>query len=318
MAKLRLQVEALCRQKEPVVEKKNSENDEVRKLKARVDELQKVASTSAMGTRPTGDMDELARLRKEQADTKVATEKRLASMEEVIFALQKQCEVAEANVEAWKNGALGPGNKRGSVAIGQTRASEARVRPRVTPVVTLCVTERVNPRIKAIVERHQQEVELLEEMRLREVNAQKESEEEVERLKESLARLETAKKRGGTNLKSKMDAAAGVSTRKDVGKGVVSLVVIVSQREAVLREERKKLRNLKKEDVVTICEKEGITYSKLETTKELIAQARADKAVEDSDPSQDLGKVNFVVDITDDGVGGGESDKSEGRDSTTS
>ncbi|GBG69809.1 hypothetical protein CBR_g4638 [Chara braunii] len=207
IAKLRAQVEMLCCRKEPVVTK-DSVVDEVRKLKARVDDLQRArdaVSTSATIRQTCDDAKELTRFRKEQLDVKAATDKRLATLEAVIVALQKQCEVAEADAEAWKNGALRPGNKRGAMAIGQTLATEARVRSRVTPAVTPGATGRVNPQIKAMVERHQQEVDLLKEMRLREVNARKESEEEIERLRNSLAKLDSAKKRGGTNLKSKLD-----------------------------------------------------------------------------------------------------------------
>ncbi|GBG68555.1 hypothetical protein CBR_g3099 [Chara braunii] len=266
IAKLRMQIEMLCKQKEPAMDRKNTDSEEVRKLRARVEELQRAASTSATG--PMGNTDELARLRREQLDVKTATEKRLANLEEVIFALQKQCEVAEANAEAWKSEALRPGNKRGSVAIGQTLTTDAGVRPRVTPAVrprvtpaaSPCAAGTVNLQIKAIVERHQQEVELLKEMRLREVNARKASEDEVERLKESLAKLETGRKRGGTNLKSKLDEAAGASTKKDMLKVAASPVVLVSQREATLRDERKKLRNLKKDEVMAICEKRSRVY----------------------------------------------------------
>ncbi|GBG69641.1 hypothetical protein CBR_g4470 [Chara braunii] len=142
------------------------EDEEVTKLRAEVERLKRgrdVASTWTTVTRLVSEAEELARLRREQVDTQAATNKRLASLEEVIHALQKQCELAEANAEAWRSEALRPGNKRGSVAIGHTPVTEARVRPRVTPAASPCT---VNQQIKGIVERYQREVDLQKEMRL--------------------------------------------------------------------------------------------------------------------------------------------------------
>ncbi|GBG86111.1 hypothetical protein CBR_g41014 [Chara braunii] len=235
-------------------------------------------------------------------------------LEEVIVALPKQCEVAKANGEAWKSEALRPGNKRGAMATGQTPMTDVRVRSRVTPSAGPGATGRVNPQLKAMVKRHQQEVELLKEMRLRELNAQKESEEEIDRLKDSLARLETAKKCGATNLKSKLDEAADGSSRTMKAKDTP--VVLVSQREAALRDERKKLRNLKKDDVIAICEKEGMACTRLEDTKETIVQARVNKILEDDERSRDLSKIDSIVEVTDDGDG--DSPKVGGCDAASS
>ncbi|GBG66856.1 hypothetical protein CBR_g70733 [Chara braunii] len=107
--------------------KKSVENDKVAKLKARIDELQKwsaVASTSSDAARPSSDVEEVARLRSEQFELKKATDKRLAAMEEVIHALQRQCEEAKANAKTWKAKALRPGNKSGVVVIGPTPATQ--------------------------------------------------------------------------------------------------------------------------------------------------------------------------------------------------
>ncbi|GBG64431.1 hypothetical protein CBR_g44316 [Chara braunii] len=230
---------------------------------------------------------------------------------------QKQCEVAEANAEVWRNEALRSGNKRGSVAICQTPGSAARVRSRVTPGVSPCPVARVDQQLKAMVERHQQEVDLLKEMRLREVNARKESEEEIERLKEAMAKLETGGRTRGTNLRAKLDDVAGPSTCKDKGRSVMA--GSASRRDVFIREARKQLRNLRKEEIVSICEKEGIEYMKLDPTKKAIAQGRADRAFEvevEKESGKGKGKVDAVVDVPDDE--GGNSDKSDEHDSTTS
>ncbi|GBG68229.1 hypothetical protein CBR_g2780 [Chara braunii] len=165
-----------------------------------------------------------------------------------------------------------PGNKRGSIALGCTPTSDARVRPKVTPVIVPSTAGKVNMQLKGLVERHQREVDLLKEMRLRKVNAQKESEEEVERLKEAMARLGTTRKLRGTNLKTKLDEAVGGASLKDKGKRPVSPAEQACQRDVFVREARKQLRNLRKEEVIAICEKEGIEYTKLDPTKEAIVQ----------------------------------------------
>ncbi|GBG84442.1 hypothetical protein CBR_g38727 [Chara braunii] len=284
--KLKAQVEALTLQhrESTAGEKKSGEAEEVARLKLEVESLKRgrdVASTSATVT--TGESEEVSRLRREYADMRAVTDWRLASLEEVIHALQKQCEAAENNVEAWRLEALRPGNKRGSVAIGQCPITEARVRPRVTLYEIPRAVSRVNGQLKAIVERHQQEVDLLKEMRLKEVNARKESEEEVERLKEAMARLGTSRKTKGTNLRTRLDEVAGPSSRKDKGKAPASPDTQAVDRDVLLKNARRQLRNLKKDDVVAFCEKEGITYTKLDLTKEAIAQRRAGRAFGDDD-----------------------------------
>ncbi|GBG91006.1 hypothetical protein CBR_g51664 [Chara braunii] len=301
MAKLRNQIEKLCKQKEPVVEKKKKEDaDELWRMKQRMDEIQKGrngSSTSTTVNQLAKDSEEIVRLRCEQEMAKTTMEKRLAAMKEVIVALQKQCEVAEANAEVWRCEALRPGNKRGAVVVGSTPASEARVRPRTTPLQTPCPAGRVNQQLKEVVDRNKQEVELLREMRLKEVNARKESEKEVERLKEEMARLRTGQKRG-TNLRKKMDAVAGASGSK-TKVAAASPVILVSQREAALKAARRELRNLKKDAVVGLCEDEGVPYTILDASKEALAQARADKAVAEEESSRDLGKPDTVVEVTD-------------------
>ncbi|GBG88474.1 hypothetical protein CBR_g47944 [Chara braunii] len=268
----------------------------LRLLKLRIDELQKTRDVASTSTE-VSNSDEIIRLRRKQEAVKITMEKRLATLEEVILALQKQCEVAEANAEVWRNEALRPGNKRGSVAVGQTPSTEARVRPRTTPMVSPHATGRVDQRLKELVNHNKQEVELLKEMRFREVNGRKESEKGVERLKEEMARLQTCLIQG-TNLRKKIDAAAHASTAKKK-PAEASPVILVSHREATLRATRRELRNLKKDVVRHLCEEEGVTYTTLDAAKEAVAQARAEKAMIDDELSKDLGKSDDVVKVTD-------------------
>ncbi|GBG62073.1 hypothetical protein CBR_g28549 [Chara braunii] len=284
---LRALVESLNRQCSMggVIDRKSGNDDEVVRLRAEVYRLSRRndgASTSATITGVARETDKLIRIRREQVEAKTTMDKRLAGMEEVIFALQKQYESVEANAEVWRNEALCPG-----IAL-----------------------QLVAPR-SAMLEFVRR---LLKEMRLWEVNAMKESEEEVKRLKVAMAKLGTEKKTKGTNLKARLNEAVGTSSKKDKGKCPLTPAEQACKREVFVREARKQLGNLKKEDIMGICEKEGIEYTKLDPTKEAIVQLRADRAGLDAN-KDDVNGVS-VVEVTKDG--GDSSAKSDGHDSATS
>ncbi|GBG68230.1 hypothetical protein CBR_g2781 [Chara braunii] len=101
---LKVLVESLSRQCKmgSETDQKTKKTEEIARLRFEVDRLKRGnggASTSATVIGVTRDSEELIRLRREQAEAKATTDKCLATMEEVIFALQKQCESAEANAE---------------------------------------------------------------------------------------------------------------------------------------------------------------------------------------------------------------------------
>ncbi|GBG92636.1 hypothetical protein CBR_g56580 [Chara braunii] len=139
-------------------------------------------------------------------------------MEERINNLALSKEGAEANAELWKAEALRPGNKRGSIAI-ETPIPQARSRLKGTPhqitgvpgPSTVRTESRINPDLKEIVDRHNMEVNLLKEMCLKDVNGRIEAEKKVEKLKAEMLRLAMGQRQKGTNLKSRMDEAAGLS-----------------------------------------------------------------------------------------------------------
>ncbi|GBG89408.1 hypothetical protein CBR_g49198 [Chara braunii] len=237
--------------------RKSNDGDDVAKLKTTVNDMQRrlnggVASTSSVA--PSVEGEELARLDREQAEIKTATEKRLSALEDVVLALQRKCEEAEENVEKWKSEALRPGNKRGSIAVDPTPSSHARFR---------------------------MEVEALQTLQISEMNARKESEEEVERLKESLAKLDMEKRARvrGTNLKSKFNNAAvrekdpendvGPSARKCKDKVVSGSASKSVDRKAFLRANRCDLRGKNKELVMGICEKRGLHIQLLSRRRRL-------------------------------------------------
>ncbi|GBG81969.1 hypothetical protein CBR_g34150 [Chara braunii] len=206
-------------------------SDEVTQLKMQVAELLKIhnrTDTSAVGM-PTGELEEILRLKREQLAMKEAADRRFSALEDLVNTLKKQKEEAEGNQELWKVEALRPGNKCGSVTIGATPAPASRVRARASPAETPSTSKRVDGMLKGVVERHQMEVDMLREARLKEVNARIESELEVERLKSALEKLEMEKKTK-TNLKARLDEAAGTSTKKKEGKSQGTPMILVSEK----------------------------------------------------------------------------------------
>ncbi|GBG82928.1 hypothetical protein CBR_g36455 [Chara braunii] len=181
-----------------------AKEEEEWKKKEKDEEEQGCSRTSV--AKPIADDDVVLWLKREQGELRAATDRR--------FALTKVKEDAETNAELWKAEALRPGNKRGSIAVASTPISHARVRQRNTPSGR--PTEpRINQQLKEIVERHNMEVNLLKEMRLKDVNDRIDVEKEVERLKDAMAKLVMERERE-TNLKSRLDEVAGPSACKAV------------------------------------------------------------------------------------------------------
>ncbi|GBG61578.1 hypothetical protein CBR_g22375 [Chara braunii] len=154
------------------IDQKDKVNNEVAKLReevARMAQKNDVEKPSSSMAKTVIEEDVVERLKREQEELRAAADRWFALLEERLSALTKAKEEAEANAEVWKAEALRPGNKRGSIAVGQTHVSHARVRQRSTSS-GLPTEPRVNPQIKGIVERHNMEVVLLKEMRLKDVN----------------------------------------------------------------------------------------------------------------------------------------------------
>ncbi|GBG71911.1 hypothetical protein CBR_g10847 [Chara braunii] len=250
------------------IDKKDKECNEVAKLREEIAKLTQrnnagEPSTSVM--KPSVDFDFVERLKQEQEELRAIADKRFAMLEEKISGLVKEKNEVEADAELWKAEALRQGNKRGSIAIA-TPDTEARVRQRGTPCRPP-TDYRVNPTLKGIVDRPNLEVNAVKELRFKDAHDKIEAEKEVERLKEAMARLEMVREKA-TNLKSKVDDATGPSAKKASGTSakkkmcVVSPAESVDEREAFARMQRKQLK-LNKEQVVAICDKEGITFTKL-------------------------------------------------------
>ncbi|GBG66767.1 hypothetical protein CBR_g68753 [Chara braunii] len=268
-------------------DKKYKEGNEVAKLR---EEIAKLAQRNASGeastsvVKPPVDFERVERLKREQEELRAVADRRFAMLEEKISGLVKEKSDAEASAELWKAEALRPGNKRGSIAV-ETPGTEARVRQRGTPCKPP-TDPRVNPVLKGMVDRHNLEVNTLKELRLKDAHDRIEEKKEVERLKEAMAKLEMAREKG-TNLKSKLDEAAGPSTRKTSCTSAKKKMCAMSpaeqidEREAFALMQRKRLKKLNKDQISAICDKEGIVYTKLEQTKEEIVCQRVARAFED-------------------------------------
>ncbi|GBG90355.1 hypothetical protein CBR_g50603 [Chara braunii] len=203
------------------IEKRDKDANELAKLREDVARLSRTKEDVTPSQPTAAKVDIVDVLRREQDEIRAAVDRRFAMMEERINHLIKGKEAAEADVELWKAEALRSSNKRGSIAI-ETPTSNARAHLRSTPSregavvgpVSARTEKGINPSLKGIVDQHNMKVNLLKEMRMKDVNGRMEAEKEVEKLKAEMARLEISRRQKGTNLKTRLDKAAGASTYK--------------------------------------------------------------------------------------------------------
>ncbi|GBG86704.1 hypothetical protein CBR_g41768 [Chara braunii] len=256
------------------------------------------------------DLDTVFKIRLEQEEMRTAADRHFAVMEERINSLTQSKEAAEASAELWKAEALRPRNKRGSIAI-ETLLPQTRSRLKGTPRQATDVpgpssvrTEgRINPNLKGIVDCHNMEVNLLKEMRLKDVNGRIEAEKEVEKLKVEMARLAMSQRQKGTNLKTRMDEVADTFTYKppcppSSKKKAAPVGIEANDRDGLLQMEKKNLRRKNKEEIQEICREEGVPYTTLEPTKEAIATRRVEKAFGVEDQNKGKEKATSVVEVS--------------------
>ncbi|GBG88630.1 hypothetical protein CBR_g48161 [Chara braunii] len=269
--------------------KKDKEDNEVDRLREKIERLKKNQRTNEASTSIT-DKEAVTMLQKEILNMRKASETRFGLLEDEIAKEKRLRQEAVADADAWKSEALRPGNKRGSLAVGASPATQARVRPRVTQTSTPEGTKRVvDEHYKSVVKCHGMEVDVLQEMRMNEAKAKRDAEEELakvrekqlederemDKLRERMRTLEVERGCQGPviNLKQQLDEVVDSSLRKtDRMKKFVSPAGHVSEREKFLRKARKDLKILKKEEIQGICDKEGVTYEKLGVTREEIAK----------------------------------------------
>ncbi|GBG87707.1 hypothetical protein CBR_g45861 [Chara braunii] len=302
------------------IDKCDQEANELAKLREDVARLTRAKEVVTLVHPINVDTDTMSNLRSEQEEMRAAADRRFAVMEERISSLTKSKEAAEASAELWKAEALWSGNKRGSIVL-ETPTSHARSRLKGTPRQEASIpgpssvrtSRRTNPALKGIVDRHNMEVNLLKEMRLKDANGRIEAEKEVEKLKAEMVRLEMGQRQKGTNLKKRLDEVAGASTCKppcpSSKKKGTAVATEVNDRDALLQMEKKNLCRKNKEEVQQICREEGIPYTTLEPTKELIAARRVEKAFGVDDRHKGKEKSSSVIEVT-----GGDSDAVERDD----
>ncbi|GBG77276.1 hypothetical protein CBR_g23605 [Chara braunii] len=234
-------------------------------------------------------------------------------MEDEIRSLKLMHESAVQEAETWKREALHSGNKRTHIALSPSAKSGLQVTP-----VKSAAGKRTLGDPSRLVKLHNLEVNALKELRLQELNRRREDEQQLAEMKERLTKLESEKQTPRTNLRERLDEV-GRSAEGRTGKGKKKssdplMGTRVAQCEAFMKETRKEFRNMKKDDVVAICDKEGIKYSTLHESVTKIITKRADAAFPNN-----KGKSIFIEEISDDVCGkGGEGETNDGRDSAES
>ncbi|GBG67499.1 hypothetical protein CBR_g634 [Chara braunii] len=258
---------------------------ELQRTKTQLAELQRTKTTAGSSRDDPGLVERLLQeqdeLRKRLLNNNEKSERRLVALEERLLQKEKEKEDMAKELESWKQEALRLGNKRGHVVVS-TPTSDARVRPRVTSRSPAVIRSE---QYREMCQRNAAEVELLKEMRLKELNRRREAEQELEKYKEMVARAEAEKIKTpvpplATDLRAKLDAVAEKSMMKSNGRKVTEETEQVNDKDMFVKENRKELRKKNKDEITSICRKEGVTYTTLEATKELIVQRRAERAFE--------------------------------------
>ncbi|GBG71212.1 hypothetical protein CBR_g8515 [Chara braunii] len=308
-----------------VLETKTSKDSsaEIEKLKAEVDKLRKMKSSSLPSSSgATSAEDDTARRLRELEEfrrkTQEDAERRVSALEEEVVLLRRLHEHATNEAATWKHEALHPGNKRGCVVIEESPSVHARVRPRCTPMKTPAVTAGRSAEENTMADVHRKEVQFLKELHSRDLNGRriaelevkrlKEGKEasqlEIERLKRELAKMNMGMKETGskgTNLKTKLDEAANDSARRaEKGKQPTSMskqAARANNKEGFMMDARRTLQGLKKDDIKAICDKEGVAYTTLDRTKEEIVLQCAAKAFEST---SNQATINVISEETED------------------
>ncbi|GBG68708.1 hypothetical protein CBR_g3250 [Chara braunii] len=300
-------------------------NSELEKLKKQVELLQ-VSKRTTMGnpeastSRQTYNSDAaLAHLLQEQKEMRAKLEsavgacRRVETLENELWLIKQSHDDAIQEMETWKKEALRTDNKRSHIATSP--ASTLKMPPAATP--RRSPSKEQMEQTAQLRQLHNLEAETLKELRLQELNRRREAEQENARLKEELAKRSRATPKSSFWEKlDEVDVVAGGSVpvpRTSKGKKKPcsgSEIGRDNDREALVRESKKEFHNLKKDDVMEICTKEGIKYTTLsETITEII-----NKCVERA-----FGKKPVIQEVSDDVAGESQDDsRNDGRDSAAS
>ncbi|GBG74657.1 hypothetical protein CBR_g19065 [Chara braunii] len=195
--------------------------------------------------------------------------------------------------QSWRNEALRPGNKRGTISLS-TPECDDRLRSRQRVIMSPNVELREEIRkMKDSEYCTMREMEVIKQRKADEakgIEAERkklEAEAEVTKLREQVEKLSmevVVVPTGGTNMKGRLEAVAA-SGQKTVRRGRPRLTPAKTPRKddgmkdandrfIFLREENKRLRVLKKSGLEAICQQEGIEYKTVDATTDELAEIR--------------------------------------------
>ncbi|GBG66368.1 hypothetical protein CBR_g60019 [Chara braunii] len=242
---------------------------------------------------------------KQTALVKTNFEQEIAGLRKEVNLLRDQNERVTVEAGLWKDQALLPGNKRGSVVLQTPKCSNrGSPKPRWTDNV------RDDDKWKADYKKLQSlhrlaniEADALKEKRAEEEARRAEAKKQVKALEEKMERLMTSgglgndKQVGETNLKERLEKVALRCTRKGVkgsprrtgGKSVPKtaqkekeptprpMAANINDRAKFVEEQKHQLRMLRKIGLEPLCKEEGVKMGKFEDTVCDLAEARAKK-----------------------------------------
>ncbi|GBG68334.1 hypothetical protein CBR_g2878 [Chara braunii] len=220
-------------------------------------------------------------------------EKEVAGLRKEVSSLRGQNEQATIETNQWKDEALRPGNKRGSVTVN-TPEGPGRGTPKPQWTDNVREADKWREEYRNLRNLHQLanvEAEALKKKRSEAEMKRMEAEQQVKKLEEKMSKLTASgvKTRlgGGTNLKERLEEVALRSAHKGVkatpgrfgGKASVAEVsntaTEVNDREEFIEGEKKKLRLLRKAGLEPLCKEEGIKMGRVEETICELAEYRA-------------------------------------------
>ncbi|GBG69714.1 hypothetical protein CBR_g4545 [Chara braunii] len=123
-------VDTVC---ELLESKKGSNEDEVTKMRIEIEGLRKALRN---GNGVSTSENTFDKYKRELEEERLRSDRRLAAMEEEIARLRTVNEEAVAAADVWKNEALRPGNKRGSIDMGTLKTETQRLDQQVGAATT--------------------------------------------------------------------------------------------------------------------------------------------------------------------------------------
>ncbi|GBG69216.1 hypothetical protein CBR_g3915 [Chara braunii] len=224
---------------------------------------------------------------------KVNLEKEVVGLKKEVSLLRGRNEQATTEANQWRDEALRPVNKRGSVAVN-TPEGPVRGTPKPRWTDNVPEVDKWREEYRNLRNLHQLaniEAEDLKKKRVEAEVKRMEAEQQVKKLEEKMSKLtasgEKTRMGEGTNLKERLEEVALRSARKGVkatpnrfgGKAFVAeasnTATEVNDREEFIEEEKKKLRMLRKAGLEPLCKEAGIKVGRVEETICELVQYRA-------------------------------------------